>query len=173
MKTLQILATLAVLWVIAGCNDPAPPSGVDPGRMNRWIVRSFRDDSMKNAIIAQHRLHPYHFVTNGAELNGLGDHDLKILAERFKDHPGKLNVRRGDLTAKLYKARVATVRAALQRDGVDVDKVAIVDGLPGGDGMESERVLQIRAAEQEGKSGGTTYQSGTATVSPGTTGGGL
>jgi len=43
----------------------------------------------------------------------------------------------------LYEARVNAVVARLQEVGVDIERMNIADGMPGGSGMASEKVLII------------------------------
>lgn len=115
--------------------------------LNAWLVNTFEDAAIDNAIIVQYTLFPYHFVNNAAALNELGRHDLDVLAAHYKGHPGPLNVRQGGVPAELYEARVREVTWQLVMAGVDRDRITVADGLPGGDGMESERVLMIGAGE--------------------------
>ena len=92
---------------------------------------------------SQHTLFPYHFVKNGAELNELGQRDLSVLTKHFMKHPGKLNIRRNDCSMDIYKARANFVLEKLKEAGIDGEQIRISDGMPGGSGMPSERVLII------------------------------
>jgi hypothetical protein len=135
-----------------------------------FFVRSVQDTAMKNAIIAQHTLFPYHFVPNGDDLNDLGKVDFNVLANHLREHPGELNVRRGDVTKELYEARVKRVRDRLEAYGIPAASIAIADGLPGGPGMASENVIRI-LKEEEGRSRGSRSNGGAdRPVSTGTTG---
>lgn len=142
MRTIATLIVLVVFAAMAGCNGKTGVSR-DNSAINAWLVRSYTDDAIKNAIIVQHTLYPYHFVDDSAELNALGEHDLAILAEHFKKYAGKLNVRRGPETAQLYAARLGAAAEALKQAGVVDKPISISDGLPGGEGMGSERVVEI------------------------------
>ena len=168
MKSLRMLAAVVALWALAGCELPqdAPASE----EMNRWIVESYGDDAIKNAIIAQHTLYPYHFIPNDALLSPLGEHDLRILTEHFRDHPGQLNVRRGNTDEALYQARVQTVVRLLKDDGAGAGKLVITDALPGGDGAPADQVLKIRAQDDRGSKGGTSA-TGSVTAGPANTSG--
>ncbi len=146
MRTLHVLAAAAALLALAGCDQPAEGRLRDARQeLNQRLVQSYGDDAIKGAVMAQHTLYPYHFVPNAAVLNKLGENDLQILAEHFRDHPGQVNVRRGDATTRLFRARVQTVLQAMEDAGVDTGKLVVTDALPGGDGMPSEQVLEIRA----------------------------
>ncbi|MCC6681595.1 MAG: hypothetical protein IT445_11895 [Phycisphaeraceae bacterium] len=111
--------------------------------MNRWMVSDLQDQHVAGAVIAQHTLYPHHFVANASALNDLGLRDAHILADRYRDHPGTLNIRRGSEGDELYGARVQAVKDLLADNGVDVSRVAIADASAGGDGLVSERVLVI------------------------------
>jgi hypothetical protein len=113
------------------------------------MVNSYLDDSTRQALIAQHTLLPQDFVDDSAQLNELGARDLSILAAHFKTCPGTLNVRRGQVSGELYKARIASVRDALAHAGVPVARLAITDGFAGGDGMTSDHVVFILSQENQ------------------------
>ncbi len=142
MKTIVTLIVLGMLAAMVGCDVETTVSH-DNSKTNAWLVRSYSDDAIKNAIIVQHTLYPYHFVSGSAELNALGEHDLAILAGHFKKYAGTLNVRRGPETAELYAARLKAAIEGLQLAGIDENSISISDGMPGGEGMSSERVVDI------------------------------
>lgn len=139
MKLLFLAAVGAV--AAAGCNalQPAP----DTGAANRALAESLGDESIRNAIIRQHTLHPYHFTPNDAVLNELGRRDLQVLINHFSDHPGTLNIRRGAESEHLYDARLRHVMKLLTDSDVEARKMTFDDDLPGGSGMESREVIEI------------------------------
>ncbi|MCZ6655335.1 MAG: hypothetical protein O7D91_20195, partial [Planctomycetota bacterium] len=55
----------------------------------------------------------------------------------------------------LYEARARTIVDALAKAGVDVERMMVSDGLPGGDGVTSERVLIIQERAAQATSGTT------------------
>jgi len=136
-----LLSSLALSFA-AGCN--ATTRGTDVAEhKGPWAGDEIQNASMNLAIISQHTLYPYHFVTGSPELNELGQRDLNVLADHFVKVGGDLNVRRGDATQALYEGRVKSVLERLSSAGVGSDAVAIKDGLPGGEGIASERVIVI------------------------------
>ena len=161
------LALLALLLAAAGaCHSGETPQRAE---IHRWMIDSYNDDSVAQALITQHTLFPYDFVDDAPVLNELGDQHLQVLARHFRDYPGPLNVRQGDTPQALYLQRVAAVRTALAQAGVRAERVAISDGFAGGDGATSERVLTILAAEKAAgaSSGGQSgYGSAGATMQP-------
>jgi hypothetical protein len=161
--TLTLAAVLLTLW---GC-EPQPDPADGRSEMNAWLVRSYSDEAIKNAIIAQHTLFPYHFAQNGAELNKLGQHDLGILAEHFKTFPGPLSIRQGGEGRALYRARINTVLKALAAAGVKARSVPITNQLPGGDGADSDTVIRT-VIESDSRQGGSSNQSGGSGTSTGT-----
>ena len=165
MKNCTIMLMCVICVVMAGCQGNAKepnPSELDRSRINVGLVNSYNDLAMQNAIITQHTLYPYHFVKNGAELNELGRRDLAILAGHFKENPGRLNVRYDGLAMDIYTARVNLVLEGLKKAGVDAKRITISDGMPGGSGMASERMLKILAAAEANNTKTTsgTYTSG-------------
>lgn len=142
MKWLILPTMAALLLVISGCEMfQAEPE--DRAQVNAWMVSSISDTAINRAIISQHTLYAYHFEANAAALNELGQHDLDILAEHYRDFPGRINIRRGDVDTALYESRVAKVVTALEMAGVRTDQIMVADDLPGGPGMASEQVLMV------------------------------
>src|SRR5436190_13611283 len=100
-----------------GCSSKGGSVRVDDQKepFNRWTVQTLDDESISNAIITQHTLYPYHFVNGSAELNKLGERDVKVLAGHLVRTPGDISLRRGAEAQGLYDARVASVTKALTR----------------------------------------------------------
>jgi hypothetical protein len=144
----MLTISLLLLYTL-GCNPAEDAySGAD-GKLDAWLVESFRDIAIEEAIVRQHTIYPYHFENNSDELNELGDRDLEILATHYREHPGKLNVRKGTVSEDLYKMRIDTVVNTLLSSGIEMERVDIGDRLPGGDGMPSEKVVAILRQEDE------------------------
>jgi hypothetical protein len=131
-----------------------------------WLVRSANDDMIDNAVLSQHSLYSYHFVQNSTRLNELGAHDLGVLAAHFRTAPGALNIDRGDASEELYKARIKTVTDKLALAGVENARVTITDGLPGGDGMTSRRIVAISEKQEELNQTSKTMGVGPAPTAP-------
>ena len=161
MKATSILLAGLLAGALAACMSNRNPDL--EGRDSMWVGDQIQSASLNQAIRVQHTLYPYHFETGSAELNDLGARDLRVLAEHFKDHPGELNVRRGDASQSLYESRVAKVQARLAQAGVKGGKVAIKDGAPGGQGMPSERLIVI--LKEKMSAGGVKSTGGTSTSS--------
>lgn len=151
MKVCNIIAMGFLCILIVGCSETMETS---QGRhlIDAELVNSYNDIAVQNAIVSQHTLFPYHFVKNGAELNELGERDLAVLANHFMEHPGQLNIRRSDSSMAPYQARVDFVLDRLKKAGIDTERIRISDGMPGGSGMLSEKVLVILEEERKGSS---------------------
>lgn len=162
MKPLTIVLAVALLSAV-GCNEN-PDMGADSPEATSWLVKSYNDVAIENAIIRQHTMLPYHFIQNSDQLNEIGKRDLGILATHFKKHPGRLNVRKGNVAGGLYETRVRTVRDMMAQAGVDIQKVDVQDTLPGGDGMSSDEVVFILTQQTEGDAGSNTYGASTMTL---------
>lgn len=126
--------------LLAGCEEEQA-ARKNQKNLDVELVNTLNNIQVENAIVTQHTLYPYHFVTGGAGLNDLGQRDLMVLARHYKEQPGALNVRQSETRAELYSARVAQVQSRLKEAGVDVGRMTISDGMPGGPGMPSEAIL--------------------------------
>ncbi len=141
MKTNRF-AVPALLAILAACHSAAQGNDVER-HTGPWAGDEIQNASLNNAIVSQHTLYPYHFVAGSAELNELGARDLNVLVAHFLIAGGDLNVHRGETSQPLYESRVKTVLERLAAAGVASSSVAVKDGLPGGEGLSSERVLVI------------------------------
>jgi len=142
MKWSMISPAVVLIALSAACSPLNPPLE-ERRAVNAWMVSSLSDTAINRAIIVQHTLYPYHFDLDGATLNDLGKHDLEVLAAHYKEQPGQLNLSRGNTAEALYTARIATVIKTLADAGVEKDRITLADALPGGDGLASERMLNI------------------------------
>ncbi len=137
-----MLASMVIGSFLNGCGST---DTIDEHRhaLNIWLHNSIRDEAIRNAIISQRTLFPYHFVPDSAALNDLGKSELKVLAAHFSTNSGQISVGRGETPEPLYLARLKDVAERLREFGVDLERLKISDVLPGGDGMSSERVVEI------------------------------
>jgi hypothetical protein len=151
MRLYCAIAICLMCALVAGChnNAPKPAAGTN---LDAALVKTINNIGVENAIITQHTLYCYHFVTDGEALNELGSRDLSVLARHFAKYPGTLNIQRGQANEKLYQARITCVMSSLKKAGVDADNMRLSDGMSGGDGMSSERVVTILKKETKGAS---------------------
>lgn len=166
MKRLMIVTTCAAAAALVGCTRQ--PFDIDAtarqrSDANAWLVTSAQQQQVEAGIIRGATIYPYHFATGAAELNDLGYRDLHVLAGHFQAHAGvgahDLNVRQGEASDELYKARVDAVTKALTDAGLKADQVAIADDLAGGDGLDSPHVLVVLQTEAKRTSSYTNTQS--------------
>jgi hypothetical protein len=167
MKSPRITAACAVLAAaLMGCDSTEKVDEKDR-EINTWLLKSLQAQSVENAILSQRTLYAYHFAPGAAELNDLGEADLALLAVHYRKSPGTLTLRRGSAADELYGARQKAVLASLERAGVDIARMAVDDGLPGGDGADSSRVIAIMAVDKESLAAsgeGSESESGVATT---------
>lgn len=154
MKHFTILILSSVTIAALGC-EKVERAMDDPRSLHAAMLKSYNVEAIDHAIIRQHTCYPFHFVTDGAQLNELGRREVDVLAGHFKDFPGAINLRRGKADDALYEARARTIVDALAEAGVDVERMMVSDGLPGGDGVASERVLIIQERAAQATSGTT------------------
>ena len=149
-KTAFVIELALLCVFLCSCNN-THRKPVNEGQMNAGLITAYNDTAMENAIIVQHSLYPYHFVNNSDQLNELGRRDLSVLAKHFKEYPGQLDISRDGTSESLYQARLAYVAGQLKKDGIDISKLTISDGLPGGSGMTSSEVVQVKEADQKAR----------------------
>ena len=147
LKTVFVIG-LCCSILLVGCQEQQAGPTVDESQVNRKIVDTYSDLMIQNAVIAQHTLYPYHFVNNSALLNNLGERDLAVLIQHFQENPGQIAVQQGKTDKLLYQSRAQTVYEKLLAGGVPDSKIKIVSEMPGGDGIQSNAVIEILATEK-------------------------
>ncbi len=145
MRLYSTIVICLACSLVIGCQDQTQSQANQ--NLDVELVKTINNVGVENAIITQHTLYPYHFVTDGEKLNELGRRDFAVLARHLAEHPGILNIRRAETGAELYDARVAHVLNALKEAGVETNRVSVSDGMPGGSGMSSERVVTVLQKE--------------------------
>ena len=143
MRTSFLLGLIVLQTAGSGCATAPGVAEENPAALHGAMLAAYKSEAVETAVIRQRTIFPYQFTTETAELNELGWRDINILADHFREHGGTLNVQRGDVPMKLYLARGESVLEALPQAGVESDRVSLADGLPGGDGIASRRVLII------------------------------
>lgn len=142
LKKDTVAATILFCVLLVGCQE-STMEGPNEHLVNSQLIDSYNETAIRNAVVAQHTLFAYHFVQNGPELNELGERDFAVLVRHFSKHGGHLNIRRHNSPVELYEARVNLVRQRLEDAGIGMERLSVSDGMPGGSGMASERVLAI------------------------------
>jgi len=150
MKYQKAVLVIAVMCgaVFVGCEQQPIQPTVDTSEVNRKVVDTYSDLAIQNAIIAQHTVYPYHFVANSPQLNDLGLRDLGVLIQHYTDSPGIINVQQGSADSALYQQRTQMVYEKLLQGGLTEDKIQIASGMPGGEGMASNTVIEILEKEK-------------------------
>lgn len=139
-QSLRHSALLATLLSL-GCASPsAQKASLTEGQL--WVGAAIRQASLDRAIVAERTIYPFHFVAGSADLNDLGSRDLGVLARHAAEHGGTIQLHRGRTSFELYAARTRSVRAALQAQGVDLERVAVVDEPPFGPGISGRRAAR-------------------------------
>jgi len=159
---------LVLCSVLAACTTPGGDDSDIQEHKGPWAGDEIQNASLYNAIISQHTLYPYHFLNGSGELNELGARDLCVLIDHYLHAGGDLNVHRGSASQPVYEARVKSVLERLSAAGVPAGAVAVKDGLPGGDGISSERVIVIlkeKMSKVENNTIGSTNSSSSSAAS--------
>lgn len=157
MKRLGVAVVCLSLVLLAGCEE-GQRSYAGGQDLDQELVKTLNNAGVEAAIIREHTLYPYHFVSDGKALNELGERDFSVLAEHLQQYDGTLNVRRGETRADLYEARVAYILQKLNEAGIETGRISVKDGMPGGSGMPSERVVDVMSQPLEiSGSGGAGY----------------
>lgn len=157
MRWNSSIAAALIFAIAAGCDSTDPdlkprgPVSESHGPLNTAMVKAYSLKQADNAVIRQHTLYPYHFQPHSAELNTLGEREVHVLAMHYKNYPGPLNVHQGEESDAVYQARVKTVMDSMVDAGVSANRIAISDGMPGGEGITANMVVLILKRIKEGQ----------------------
>ena len=87
MSKPKISLTLSLAGLLAACSS-SPTSLDDVPEFNTWLATAMQDSAMRNAILSQHTLFPYHFEPDSEHLNERGRLDRAILAGHYLGRSG-------------------------------------------------------------------------------------
>ncbi|HEV2294157.1 MAG TPA: hypothetical protein VGR35_09890 [Tepidisphaeraceae bacterium] len=152
-----------VLAVAGGCRRRADGMGRMDAQAatNKAMMRLIYDHARQNAAIADHTIHPYHFVPNATALNPLGLQHVADLAAAYRTAPGMVTLPRGDVRDDLHQARVQVVLERMADAGVDVQRLRIVeDPQPGDPRVSSARATRLLLQAEVGAGSGTSAGGG-------------
>jgi hypothetical protein len=124
---------------LASCTYQEPLSK----SLNGWTVPASTEREVRQGVIAEQTLFPYHFVNDCPELTELGMRDVRVLAEHYRDCSGTLRIRQGGVSPQLYQARRAHVADVLCNLGVPRDRVKMTDLPAAGEGLTSTEAIKI------------------------------
>jgi hypothetical protein len=182
MRTFFICTALFSAACVA-CNSPsprlnAPPHGVAQSTSELRDTYVYMTD---NALLADMSISDVHFVPHRPMLNTLGQERLSRLAALLDAYGGGMRFSTKLKDSKLVQERTDAVVAFLGGAGIDTSVHEVRLDLPGGDGLDAQQVILIRANEGTYRPGGsgsgsraaqaTTGQPAGATGGTGTTGG--
>ena len=142
MKT-TLMAVAALAAVLNGCEWSQHAPVTQASAPEAKLVESINDTAVRDGILRQCTIFPYHFEPGAPDLNGLGQSTVAVLADRFRKYPGAVSVRRGDAPVELYRQRVQRVLAAMEKAGVPRTGMRVTDSPSVGDGLPGEQVLTI------------------------------
>ncbi len=148
----RLFALALTAVAIFGCTGVGRTDTLGPdhhGRANETMIRAAFDASVRQAVVTERTVYPYHFVDQAAELNMLGLSHVQRLATALRATPGTVNLPRGDVSVALYEQRVESLREALRHFDVDADAVEVIDDFPGGRGMPAARVRSGIEAQRD------------------------
>lgn len=142
-----LLATAASLCLTACSSAPdeadaiADPFAPQPERVLRLL-----DEQARRGVARERAVYPHHFAPDAAELTDLGKATVAAIVEQLPAQGGRIQVSTGAATPELAAARAKSVAQRLQELGVPSERVAVANGLPGGQGAAAVDVLAARAA---------------------------
>ena len=110
---------------------------------DRMLVESALDDQVAQGIRRSRAVFPHHFSPESARLTTAGRRVLDVLGPSLSRDGGRISVRRGAVSESLYGARVEAVQEGLIARGVELDRIVLDDGPPGGPGVSSRRAVII------------------------------
>lgn len=145
----------AALLLLTACNEPkqrlnAPPHGTAEKTTDMQGTFAYMSD---NAMLADMSVADMHFLPHRAQLTTLGEERLARLVSLMEEYGGVIRFNTSLEDQALVDARTRTIMDFLAEAGVDTTKEVLTRDLPGGDGMDANEAILIKA--KEGTYGGT------------------
>jgi hypothetical protein len=142
-----MIFTIALLVVGVGCSQPferlnAPPQGFSENPCETQDQYIYMVD---NAMLEDLSLADIHFVPHTAELNGLGARRLERYAKLLSVYGGTLRYTGTAGDEKLTEDRMASIRTYLATTGIGQQRIKVVQGMPGGNGMSANEAIAAKA----------------------------
>ena len=152
VSSVRPVALVVVLALFAGCSSKpkAEPTAVDippESAVNAATLDTNFNQQIRNGAATGRTIYPHHFVIDDYELTLVGQRQFNALLPRHDLEPVRMIVPKGDASDVLYRARLDALRQRFVAAGYAEDRLALVDELPAGDGISSERVLLLAAEE--------------------------
>jgi hypothetical protein len=124
---------------------PSPDSSAmaEQSNLNKVFLRSAFEEQTRNGIVAESTVYPYHFRTNGPQLNELGEQQVRAIAAGYRGNELRVNVPRGDTVDELYQLRVETIRKYFADAGYGSERITVTRGVPGGRGISSDFAIRL------------------------------
>ena len=156
---------MAALVLALGCQskpkeEPASVYVPSEAEINKWTVDASLEQQVRNGAAKGRTIYPHHFVIGDAALTLVGQRHFNALLPRSDVDQARISVPRGDASDALYQARLAELRRRFIDAGYDEQRFALVDALPGGDGISSDRVILLAAQEAQDDGGQATRRPG-------------
>jgi outer membrane protein OmpA-like peptidoglycan-associated protein len=82
----QLCAVLAAAGCTSVGNEYVYQDPIDQRETNRAMLQDFEAEQAVNGVVRQKTVFPYHFRADSPALNELGERDLAILAQHYKDN---------------------------------------------------------------------------------------
>jgi len=166
-STRHLLRT-SLMWALVlglGCQskpkeEPATVYVPSEGEINKWTVDTSFEHQVRNGAARGRTIYPHHFVIGDAALTLVGQRHFNALLPRSDVDQARISVPRGDASDALYQARLDGLRRRFIEAGYDEQRFALVDALPGGDGISSDRVILLAAQEAQDEGGPANRGSG-------------
>lgn len=142
-----LLTGLFVILAAVGCGGPAerlnaPPQGSTnyPSSMQDSFVCM-----VDNAMLEDLSMADIHFVPHSTELNGLGARRLERYAKLLTVYGGSIRYSTNSSDKELIDGRMASIRDYLGTTQIAMDRIKVVQGLPGGHGVTAREAITVKA----------------------------
>lgn len=156
---LMASAALAPL-LMGGCPQPterlnSPPQGYSehPSPMREYYTYH-NDQGMLNDM----SLADIHFVPHSPDLSGTGVARLERYCELLATSGGTIHYDSGGTDQELVKARLASAKSFVSQAMPGVKDIQIVQGMPGGRGMNAKEASEARKVAQQPEPRKTAYK---------------
>lgn len=144
-RTDSVLATVAGLVFVAGCNGPSTPHQIQNAHMDEMketYSPSFTQ-MVDNAMLHDMSVTDIHFVPHTTELSGTGMARLDRMVEYLKTYGGTVRYETHQPDETLVAQRIEHVREYLNLSECDMSRVDVAHMLSGGRATTANKAIEI------------------------------
>ncbi len=142
-----LLMGLTLMAAAVGCGGPAERLNAPPQGSTNYPspVQDSFVYMVDNAMLEDLSMADIHFIPHSTELNGLGARRLERYAKLLTVYGGSIRYSTNSSDKELVDGRMVSLRDYLGTTQIAADRIKVVHGMPGGQGVTAREAITVKA----------------------------